>query len=379
MNIGSLSAHIGGLKRTHVSSRLQKTLKRKSVRKRLIRYGLVTANVVILAAVVFFVTGGFHANAAVTTGALSDNAAANPVDGLTSFDIAANVARMADLPESNAVNNQAQSAQATVAVSASETSVVAKPQIVATALKSRDDIQTYTVQSGDTLASIAQKFSITTDSIRWSNSITGATVALGTKLVIPPVNGLVYTVQAGDTLQSLAAKFSANSDQITESNDAEIAGIHVGEQVLIPNGQIIQAARSKSTSTFSILGGSFTPTYGSNGYDPGWCTYYAAAMAGVPSNWGNASTWAYFARLSGWTVSTTPVAGAVVQTTRGNHVGIVDAVSADQTEIQYSDMNGLAGFNRVGHSKDYLPNDGWVSAATGFDGGRYSDVVYIYR
>jgi len=370
VNTGSLSTHIIEEKRALVSSRLHKTLKRKGVRKRLIRYGLVAANAVVLAAVIFFVANGSHAGNAPTTAALSDSAAAsaNPVDGLTSYDIAANVARMTDLPESTAINNQAQSAQAIVAASVSDTSVVAKPQIVATALKSRDDIQNYTVQPGDTLASIAQKFGITTDSIRWSNSITGTTVAIGTKLILPPVNGLVYTVKTGDTIQSLAAKFSANSDQITASNDAEISGIHVGEQVLIPNGQIIQVARS----TFGILGGSFTPIYGSNGYDPGWCTYYAAAMAHVPSNWGNANTWAYYARLSGWTVSTTPVVGAVVQTTRGDHVGYVEQVSADKSQIIYSDMNGLKGFNKVGVS-------GWVSAVNGFDGGRYSDVVYIYR
>ncbi|HEY4160457.1 MAG TPA: LysM peptidoglycan-binding domain-containing protein [Candidatus Saccharimonadales bacterium] len=357
-------------KRALIGFRLQKSLKRKSVRKRLIRYGLVAANAGVLAAVIFFVASGSHAGTVATTGALSDSAAANPVDGLTSYDIAANVARMTNLPESIAINNQAQSAQATVAASISDTSVVSKPQIVATALKSRDDIQSYIAQPGDTVVSIAQKFGVTSDSIKWSNSLTTATVALGAKLVIPPVNGIVYTVKSGDTIQGLAARFSASVDQITAYNDAEIAGISPGEQIIIPNGQIQVAAVSSFSSGF--LGGSFTPIYGSNGYDPGWCTYYAAAIAHVPSNWGNATTWAYYARLSGWTVSTTPVVGAVVQTSRGDHVGIVNQISADGSQITYSDMNGLAGFNRVGTS-------GWVSAVNGFDGGRYNDVVYIYR
>ena len=55
-------------------------------------------------------------------------------------------------------------------------------------------------------------------------------------------------------------------------------------------------------------------------------------------------------------MSTTPKVGAIAQTdARGwGHVGYVEAVSPDGTMIKYSDMNGLAGFNRVGYS-DWVP------------------------
>lgn len=360
-------------KRLQLSSRLQKQLKRKSSRKRLVRYALITANVAVLGIVVAFVVTGSHQDRTAAVSALESNGttATKPVDGLTSYAIAANVARMTSLPESTAIDNQAQSAKVAVAVSTSDTNVIAKPQIVSTALKSKSDIKTYTVMAGDTVTSIAQKFGVTSDSIKWSNNLTSDAVALGTKLTIPPVNGVVYTVKAGDTVQSLADKYKASADQIIAYNDAEIAGITPGEQIIIPNGQVQAVAASYSSYSLSSSA-SFTPIYGNNGYDPGWCTYYAAARAHVPSNWGNASTWAYYARLSGWTVSTTPVVGAVVQTTRGDHVGIVEQVSADGSQIIYSDMNGLRGFNQVGTS-------GWVSAVNGFDGGRFTDVVYIYR
>lgn len=332
------------------SSRLQKSLKRKSTRKRVIRYALVAANVAILVAVASFVATSSSSESSLVASALP-TAAANPVDGLTSYDIAANVARMTNLPESTAIDNQAQSAKVALAVNASDANVIAKPQIVATALKSRKDIQTYTAVAGDSVPTIAQKFGVTSDSIRWSNNLSSDVVSLGAKLVIPPVNGIVYTVKAGDTVQSLAAKYKANADQIIAYNDAEISGIKTGEQILIPNGQVQAIA---SYASYASYGGSFTPTYGSNGYDPGWCTYYVAAMIPMPSNWGNASTWAYFAALSGWTVSSTPPrAGVIAQTTSGNHVAIVDAISPDGTMIKYSDMNGIAGFGRVGYS-------GWV-------------------
>lgn len=340
----------------------------------------------MLAIVVAVVAGSSHNNTMSAASALTGDAkdASNPVDGLTAYDIAANVAHMANLPESTPIDNQAQSAKVAVAVSTSEAAVVAKPQLVTTALKSKNDIHTYTVVSGDTVTSIAQKFGISTDSIKWSNNLKSDSVALGSKLVIPPVNGIVYTVKAGDTVQSLATKYKANADQITAYNDAEISGITAGEQVLIPNGQI-QAAPTYAANAY---GGSFTPIYGSsggggcarwvsrypclygnNGYDYGWCTWYVASRIAMPSNWGNASTWAYYAARSGWTVSKTPRVGAIMQSSSGNHVAYVEQVSADGSQVIFSDMNGQAGWGNVGVS-------GWTSAGSLYGHG---DVAYIYR
>jgi len=332
-------------KRLLTSSRLQKSLKRKTVRRRLVRYSLVAANVAVLGIVMFFVIGSSRPSTMSAVGTLSDNAAANPVDGLTAYDIASNVARMANLPESTAIANQAQSAQVTLAVSASDTSVVAKPQIVYTALKSRYDIQTYVVQPGDTVASIAQKFGITTNSVQWSNNLTGTTVNAGTKLSIPPMNGIVYTVKSGDTIQSLATKFSVQAAQIVAYNDAEIAGIWPGESLLIPNGQIQAVAATtsfggSSSGVFNLVSGNYSPTYGDNGYDFGTCTWYVASQISVPNNWGNADTWAYYAELSGWNVSSTPTVGAIAQTSgmsAWGHVAIVTGVNGNT--ITVSDMN----------------------------------------
>lgn len=350
--------------RLRLQAHLHKQLKRRSTHKRLVRYGLIAANVAVLGVVAFFVIGGSHSDRPMSASALSSRATTDnvPLDGVTSFDIAANVARMTNLPESTPINNQAQSAQVAVAVSTSDVNVIAKPQIVMTELKSRNDIQNYTVQPGDTTSSIAQKFGVTSDSVKWSNDLSSDSVALGAKLVIPPVNGIVYSVKAGDTVQSLATKFKANVDQIVAFNDAELSGIKAGEQVLIPNGQVAAARATYggiSAGTGRLLGSSsFTAQYGSNGYDYGYCTYYAAARSGAPSNWGNANTWAYYAALSGWTVSSSPRVGAIAQTTSGylGHVAIVEEVSADGSQIKYSDMNGIAGWGRVGYS-------GWMPSS----------------
>ncbi len=275
--------------------------------------------------------------------------AVSPVDKLTSYDVAENIAKATNLPERTPIANQAQSAHVAAVVSASDTSVAAKPQVITAGLKSWRDITDYVVAEGENVPAIAQKFGITSESVRWSNGLTGDTVAAGTKLVIPPVSGLVHTVKNGDTPQSIATKYRTSADKIIQDNDAE-NGLQVGKRILVRDGRIVPVVtRRSNVNAISVYSTSFSPRYGANGYDWGWCTYYAAARGGAPGNWGNANTWAYYARLSGWRVSSVPTAGAIFQTPAGwaGHVGIVEEVY-DNGTMKISDMNGVAGFGRVG-------------------------------
>jgi surface antigen len=338
-----------------------------ATQKRTIRYGLLVGNFLLLGGIIAFVLNGSNATSYTPQNSLtSQSSTSNPLDQLSSADIAVSVSRAADLPEATAVKNQADTVSAEMAVTASD-SLVSKPQIVSTDLKSRSDIKSYLVKDGDTVASIAAQFNVTSDSIRWSNNLNGDSVTVGSTLQIPPLNGIVYTVAAGDTPQSLASKYNANADQIAAFNDAEISGLTPGTKILIPNGQIkAQTYSSTSTTTTSAYSFGTTAIYGSNGYDWGFCTWYVANRISVPTNWGNANTWDNLAPRSGWTVSSVPRQGAIAQSDRGSmgHVAYVEAVSDDGTMIKYSDMNGLAGFGRVGYS-------GWVPAS--------SFPHYIYR
>lgn len=355
--------------RTKRSGRTKKRIAAFVTQRRTIRYAILVGNFLLLAGIISFVlygSGGAAPNAQASLASANAAATNNPLDQLSSADIAANLSRVANMPEATAVTNQADTVSAELAVSAND-SLVSKPQIIATDLKSRRDIKEYIVLEGDTVTSIAAKFNVTSDSIRWSNNLTGDTVTPGAHLSIPPLNGIVYTVVAGDTPQSLASKYSASADQITAFNDAEISGLKPGEKIIIPNGQVqttVYSAR-RTTSSGSYAFGS-SAIYGYNGYDWGNCTWYVASRISVPTNWGNANTWDNLAPMSGWTVSSVPRPGAIAQSDRGSfgHVAYVEAVSDDGTQIKYSDMNGLAGFARVGYS-------GWVPAS--------SFPHYIYR
>ncbi len=288
------------------------------------------------------------------------DALGNPLDDLSSADIAVSVAQVANLPEQISVVNLADTVNAQLAVTPSDNIIVAQPQIIATGLKSLSDLQNYTVVAGDTVPSIAAKFGVTSDTIRWSNGLSGDTVRPGTSLVISPIDGIVYVVKDGDTIDSIAARYSVNRDQFVAFNDLEDGKLKVDSKVVLPDGKppVVAGRTSRTATNYGS-----TPTRllwsGGGGYDPGWCTWYAAAKGGAPGGWGNANTWHRYAPLSGWTVSTTPRVGAIAQSTAGwaGHVGIVEAVSEDGSMIKYSDMNGLAGFNRVGYS-DWVPTIG---------------------
>ncbi len=343
--------------------RLNSKLHRKSTRRRATRYAILGLNALLLFGVLAFVVLGQRSGNAAPEKVLTASVAsdrtdlANPMDQVSSADIAVNVARMSGLQESPKIAEDADSVDVELTLPPASTSIVAKPQIVATALKSKKDIRTYITVEGDTVTTIATKFGVTSDSVRWSNNLSTNTVPAGQTLYIPPENGIVYVVKAGDTADSLATKYKASKDELVATNDAELSAFKVGERILIPNGIIETVVTPTARVANAGFGWGSGPVYGDNLYTYGYCTWYVANRIRVPNNWGNANTWDNRAAASGWIVSSIPRVGAVGQTDRGSegHVAVVEAVSEDGTMIKYSDMNGLAGWGSVGRSD-------WVSA-----------------
>lgn len=254
------------------------------------------------------------------------------------------------------------SAQVSMATQTEETTtaVVEKPQLVAPSVKSVKDIQTITVNEGDSVQSLAQKYGISEDTIRWANNLRSDALKPGTKLTILPVTGVLHTVKAGETAEILASMYQSSAEQITAFNDLELSGLKPGAQVIIPNGvkasasASARASRSTGTRSASFSWGGGSVVFAGNRYAYGYCTWYAfnkRAAAGRPigSNWGNATTWASLARASGFAVDKNPRAGDVFQTSGGwggyGHVGYVERVNPDGS-VFVSEMN-YAGWNRV--------------------------------
>lgn len=105
--------------------------------------------------------------------------------------------------------------------------------------KPRSEIIEYTVESGDTLSSIAKKFGISSDTIKWANDLSRDTIKPGQTLKILPLTGVSYTVKSGDTLESVAKKFSAEQQAILDYPFNDVPDdfkLKVGQLLIVPDG-----------------------------------------------------------------------------------------------------------------------------------------------
>jgi murein DD-endopeptidase MepM/ murein hydrolase activator NlpD len=130
-------------------------------------------------------------------------------------------------------------------------------------------VSEYTVQPGDALFSIAKQFNIKPETLLWANSDilqdTPDSLRVGQVLKVPPVDGVYYQVKEGDTLESVAKKFSANLEDVLNwpgnSIDLTSQKVTPGDYVMVPGGHrefvqwiIPTVARGKSGT--SSLGSS---------------------------------------------------------------------------------------------------------------------------
>lgn len=100
---------------------------------------------------------------------------------------------------------------------------------------------TYTVKSGDNLYEIAEKYNTTVDQLKTLNNLTSNNLDIGQVLLVLPDNtsatsGTTYTVQSGDTIYSIANKFNIPVNTLINSNNLKTPVLTVG-QVLQINGQ----------------------------------------------------------------------------------------------------------------------------------------------
>lgn len=115
----------------------------------------------------------------------------------------------------------------------------------------RTDIIQHTVEAGDTLYDIADKYQITADTLVWANNLDDNPdlLRLGQQLVILPVDGVLHTVAQGDTLEGIAKKYSAKVEDIVgfELNhlDPKNPTLAADQKIIVPAGVKPQPPKPK--------------------------------------------------------------------------------------------------------------------------------------
>ncbi len=107
------------------------------------------------------------------------------------------------------------------------------------AIPLRDKLYLYTVRSGDTLKSVAAKFTLSTDTLINNNELDSG-LRIGQQIRILPVDGVIYTVRPGETLDAIAQYLGTNAENIINFKPNNVArGIKLepGSSLVVPGGE----------------------------------------------------------------------------------------------------------------------------------------------
>lgn len=104
------------------------------------------------------------------------------------------------------------------------------------ALDSLETYQYYTVQSGDSLYTIAQRFDTSMEELVSLNLLEDTNLQVGQKLMVPKRREpIIYVVKPGDSLYSIARKFDITMDEIIRINDIKNPSlIKPGQELALP-------------------------------------------------------------------------------------------------------------------------------------------------
>ena len=120
---------------------------------------------------------------------------------------------------------------------------VPRPAVPAAA-KEQSAAGLYRVRQGDSLYSLSRRFGVSVDTLRDVNGLRGSALSIGQKLVIPATakaqpspaeaDPEMYTVRRGDTLSSIAARYSSSAAELRRINGLKSNTLRVGQTLRLP-------------------------------------------------------------------------------------------------------------------------------------------------
>ncbi|MDR2258916.1 MAG: M23 family metallopeptidase [Treponema sp.] len=97
----------------------------------------------------------------------------------------------------------------------------------------------YTVQKGDIIGDMAEKFGLNQDTLISCNGIKNSRlIQIGQVLKIPNQDGILYTVKQGDSLSAIAEKYQSGAEAIQTANELFSGTIRPGTVLFIPGARL---------------------------------------------------------------------------------------------------------------------------------------------
>ncbi len=152
-------------------------------------------------------------------------------------------------------------------------------------------LKRYVVGQGDTLWDIAANLGASVEQITASNTLErGDLISPGKELIVPIVPGFAYRIKDGDTLSSLATRYSIEADSIQTANGiAPDQALLPGTIVLLPGARppaadkVRVASASRSLSSGRNTGAWAWPARGpiTSGFGTRWGSFHEGIDIGV--------------------------------------------------------------------------------------------------